>query len=65
MAQQRTGKFSYTFVPCDTVIYYSNSFSSEDRQQSEDRTHRIGSSDKVRYIDLIAVGTVDERISQF
>ena len=64
VAQQRTGKFSYTFVPCDTVIYYSNSFSSEDRQQSEDRTHRIGSSDKVRYIDLIAVGTVDERISQ-
>src|SRR3546814_2758432 len=32
-----------------TVIYYSNSFSSLDRWQSEDRTHRIGTKGTVNY----------------
>jgi len=30
--------------------------------QSEDRAHRIGQQDKVTYIDLIAEGTIDEKI---
>ena len=40
-------------------MYYSNSFSSTDRAQSEDRAHRIGQTRSVTYIDLIAEGTVD------
>ena len=47
---------------CDTVIYYSNSFNSIHRWQSEDRVHRIGTTAKVNYIDLIADSTVDEGI---
>jgi SNF2 family DNA or RNA helicase len=43
-------------------VYYSNSFDLEVRLQSEDRAHRIGQTSKVTYVDLIAVGTVDERI---
>ena len=30
--------------------------------QSEDRAHRIGQNDKVLYIDMIAEGTIDEKI---
>lgn len=47
---------------CDTVIYYSNSFSAEDRWQSEDRVHRHGQTNSVTYIDLIAEKTIDEKI---
>lgn len=41
------------------VIYYSNSFSSLDRWQSEDRTYRIGTTFPVTYVDLVARGTID------
>jgi SNF2 family DNA or RNA helicase len=44
------------------VIYYSNSYSSEDRQQSEQRTTRPGmdESRSCMYIDLVCRGTIDE-----
>lgn len=45
-----------------TVIYYSNSFSSLDRWQSEDRTHRIGTVGTVSYYDIICRGTLDRAI---
>ena len=46
------------------MIYYSNSYDLEKRIQSEDRAHRIGQKNKVLYIDLVAKGTVDEKIIQ-
>jgi SNF2 family DNA or RNA helicase len=46
----------------NTVIYYSNSYDLEIRLQSEDRAHRIGQTNKVTYVDLVAPGTVDEKI---
>lgn len=45
-----------------TAIYYSNSFNSIHRWQSEDRTHRIGMGGTCTYIDLIARNTVDRAI---
>lgn len=45
-----------------TAIYYSNSFNSIHRWQSEDRTHRIGMGETCTYIDLIAHNTVDRKI---
>lgn len=45
-----------------TVIYYSNSFSSLDRWQSEDRTHRIGTVGTVNYYDIICRATIDRAI---
>ena len=34
----------------------------EIREQAEGRNHRIGTEDKVTYIDLVSEGTVDEKI---
>ena len=52
----------YTFTMAKTVIYYSNSFKLIDREQSEDRAHRIGQDNAVNYIDLVARNTMDTRI---
>lgn len=49
---------------CSTVIYYSNSFNAGERWQSEDRTHRHGTTKHVVYYDLIAKtsGSIDRKI---
>ena len=54
--------YGITLTQANTVIYYSNSYDLEKRLQSEDRAHRIGQKKKVTYVDLIAEGTVDEKI---
>ena len=53
-----------TLTAANVVVYYSNSFDLEKRLQSEDRAHRIGQTNKVTYVDLIAKDTVDEHIVQ-
>ena len=55
-----TGGYGLNLTKANTVIYFSNSFNLEVRQQSEDRAHRIGQKKSVTYIDLIAKGTIDE-----
>jgi SNF2-related domain len=62
VSNQSIGKFGNTWTACNLVIYYANSFDNEDRQQSEDRAHRIGQTKFVTYIDLRAKGTLDERL---
>jgi SNF2 family DNA or RNA helicase len=62
VANQSTGGYGLTLTAANTTVYYSNSFDLEKRLQSEDRAHRIGQTKNVTYIDLMAVGTVDEKI---
>lgn len=59
VGQVQTGGIGLTLTQAKTVFYYSNSFSLEDRLQSEDRAHRIGQDQHVTYIDLVAKGTID------
>lgn len=54
-----TGGVGLNMTKAELVVYYSNSFSFTDREQSEDRAHRIGQSRSVTYIDIVAEGTVD------
>lgn len=61
VSNQSVGKFGNTWTACNMVIYYANSFDNEDRQQSEDRPHRIGQTKSVTYIDLRCRGTIDEK----
>ena len=58
----QTGGYGITLTQANTVIYYSNGYDLEKRLQSEDRAHRIGQTKSVTYIDLIAEGTIDEKI---
>ncbi len=51
-----------TLTIAKTAIYFSNSESLERRLQSEDRPHRIGQTDSVVIVDLVAEGTVDEKL---
>jgi SNF2 family DNA or RNA helicase len=64
VGQPRTGGYGLTLTEAHTVIYYSNGYDLEVRLQSEDRAHRIGQTNKVTYIDLLAENTVDERVLQ-
>lgn len=47
---------------CNTIIYYSRPNSPEEFLQSQDRIHRIGQSKTCFYIDLVANGTIDEKV---
>lgn len=58
-----TLKEGLTLHAANTVIYYNNSYKLTDRLQSEDRAHRIGQKKAVTYIDIVATGTVDEKIT--
>lgn len=63
VANPAAGGTGLTLTAASTVVYYSNSFSLEERVQSEDRCHRIGTRKPVVYIDLVAQDTIDERIA--
>lgn len=54
------------FKAASIVIYLSNSFDTEKRIQSEDRTHRIGSEihNQITYFDLVVPNTIDMKIIQ-
>ena len=58
----QTGGYGITLTAANTVVYYSNSYDLEKRLQSEDRAHRIGQTGNVLYIDLVAEGTIDDKI---
>jgi SNF2 family DNA or RNA helicase len=58
----QTGGYGITLTGASTMIYYSNGYDLEKRQQSEARIDRIGQEKPMTYIDIIAEGTVDEKI---
>jgi SNF2 family DNA or RNA helicase len=62
VGQQQSGGYGLTLTAGTQVVYYSNTFSFEDRMQSEDRAHRIGQRNVVTYTDLEALGTIDRKI---
>jgi SNF2 family DNA or RNA helicase len=61
IASQAAGGKGNTWVNANLNIYDSNNYDLEQRQQSEDRTHRQGQTSKVTYIDLMTEDTVDFR----
>lgn len=62
VSNQQTGGLGNTWVVATTVVYFSNNYDLLERMQSEDRAHRSGQLHKVTYVDLVAPGTVDEKI---
>ena len=62
VANPASGGYGKTWTAASLTLYYSNDFSLEKRLQSEDRNHRIGQVNKVLYVDLEALNTIDARI---
>ncbi len=58
----QTGGYGITLTGASTMIYYSNGYDLEKRQQSEARIDRIGQEKPMTYIDILAEETVDEKI---
>ena len=58
----QTGGYGITLTGASTMIYYSNGYDLEKRQQSEARIDRIGQTRKMTYIDIMTSDTIDERI---
>ena len=58
----QTGGYGITLTAASTMIYYSNGYDLEKRQQSEARIDRIGQENPMTYIDILCEDTVDERI---
>jgi SNF2 family DNA or RNA helicase len=55
------GYAGITLTAANVEIYYSCGPDAEKRWQSEDRAHRIGQTQSVTIIDMIAPGTVEEK----
>ena len=58
----QTGGYGITLTAASNMIYYSNGYDLEKRQQSEARIDRIGQTKPMTYIDIMCENTVDERI---
>ena len=58
----QTGGYGITLTGASTMIYYSNGYDLEKRQQSEARIDRIGQEKPMTYIDIMAEDTVDTKI---
>ncbi len=62
VATQSTGGHGFTLNEATYSVFFSNEFKYANRIQAEDRCHRIGQTERVTYIDLVCVGSIDERI---
>jgi SNF2 family DNA or RNA helicase len=57
-----TGGAGLNLTNSHLAIYYSNDFSYRNRAQSEDRQHRIGQTESVVCLDIVADNTMDTKI---
>lgn len=62
VGNQQSGGRGLTLVAAKYVFYFSNDFSHRNRAQSEDRAHRIGQKEDVIYYNIVARGSIDEKV---
>lgn len=62
VCQQATAGYGINLVEAKYAVYYSNDYSLEHRQQSEDRIYRIGQTEKVTIYDLVVNNSIDVAI---
>jgi SNF2 family DNA or RNA helicase len=63
VGNQTTGGIGIDLFAASVMVYMCNTFSLEDRIQSEDRMHRIGQdAQKMLYVDVVAEGTIDRMV---
>jgi SNF2 family DNA or RNA helicase len=64
VATAAAGGRGRTWTVADLVVYYSNTADLEHRAQSEERAQGVDKVKSVLYVDLVAPGTVDEKMLQ-
>jgi len=62
IANERMISKGHNLQNAHNVFFFSNSYSLEDREQTEDRIHRMGQNEKCLYMDLIMFGTIDMKV---
>jgi SNF2 family DNA or RNA helicase len=62
VATAAAGGRGRTWTVADLVVYYSNTADLEHRSQSEERAQGVDKTNSVLYVDLVAPGTVDEKM---
>jgi len=62
LIQQKVGMFGLDLSSASTSIYFSNSYSSEHRVQSEDRIEHPKKKEPLLIIDLVARDSIDEDV---
>lgn len=63
VATQASGGHGLTLNEAGYHVFYSNGFKYAERIQAEDRSHRIGQTRSVHYVDIVCDGSIDERIA--
>ena len=63
VATQSTGGHGLTLNEAHYHVFFSNSFKYSERLQAEDRSHRIGQTQPVTYIDIHCSKSIDDRIA--
>ena len=63
IANKSCGAYGLNLQFCHKVIFYNNDFDLATRLQAEDRVHRIGQTHEVEIIDICAMGTIDDFIT--
>ena len=62
IGQIQTAGMGINLTSGSYCVFMSNSYSYGDRVQAEDRTHRIGQTKNVTYIDVVMRNTIDVAI---
>lgn len=62
VAQIQVAGLGLTLTAADTAVFYSMDFSFANYDQAKARLHRIGQTNRVTYLHLLAKGTVDEKV---
>ena len=62
ICQYQSASTGIDLYAADTIIYYEPTLSSNTLDQSRDRIHRSGQTEKCSYIHFITKGTVEEAI---
>lgn len=64
VATQAAGGQAIDLTRAAHVVFYANGFKYSERQQAEDRCHRIGQERPVTYLDLWSLTGIDRRIEE-
>lgn len=62
VANEKMISMGHNLQNAHNVFFYSNSYSLLDREQTEDRIHRAGQTEKCLYMDLIMEGSIDMKV---